>query len=118
MSPESLPPALHRKVDYYSKRVGLALRLALEEFVCKGRARIGCIELFFTNPKLFKDLLLQYYEGSIESVKLVVKEMIIIPVFMVLGENPYGKEEELSDLFIINPDRARDEIVELLRKAV
>ncbi|MEM0378585.1 MAG: hypothetical protein QXP68_03865 [Thermosphaera sp.] len=116
MSPEPLPPALLRKVDYHSKRIGLALRLALEEFVCKGRARIGCIELFFTNPRLFKDLLLEYYEGSIESVKFIVKEMIIIPVFMVLGENPYGKEEELSDLFIENPERARDEMAELLRK--
>jgi len=104
------------KLDEHSKRVGLALKLALEELVCKPNGGDGCTKLFVNNPGRLRDLLLEFYEGSAESVKFLVKEMYIIPLFILAEEKSYGREDSLAELFIKNPEAFKKEIRSLLEK--
>ena len=104
------------KLDEHSKRVGLALKLALEELVCKPNGGSGCTELFVKNPGKLKDLLLEYYEGSDESVKFLIKEMYIVPLLTLTEEKSYGREESLAELFVKDPEAFKKEVGRLLEK--
>jgi hypothetical protein len=104
------------KLDEHSKRVGLALKLALEELVCKPDGGGGCTELFVKNPGKLRDLLLEYYEGSVESVKFLIKEMYIIPLFILAEEKSYGREDSLAELFVKDPEAFKKEVGRLLEK--
>jgi hypothetical protein len=104
------------KLDEHSKRVGLALKLALEELICKPNGGGGCTELFVKNPGKLRDLLLEYYEGSVESVKFLIKEMYIVPLLILAEEKSYGREDSLSELFVKDPEAFKKEVGRLLEK--
>lgn len=104
------------KLDEHSKRVGLALKLALEELVCKPNGGGACTELFVNNPGKLRDLLLEYYEGDVESVKFLIKEMYIVPLFILAEEKSYGREDSLAELFIKDPEAFKKEVELLLEK--
>jgi len=104
------------RLDELSKRVGLALKLALEELVCKPNGGGGCTELFVKNPGKLRDLLLEYYEGSVESVKFLIKEMYIVPLFVLAEEKSYGRDDSLVELFIKDPEAFKREVGRLVEK--
>jgi len=105
-----------KKLEEQSKRIGLALRHVLEEFVCRANAGTGCTDLFDSNPGKLRDLLREYYEGNINTVKFLVREMYIVPLLILADEESSGKEEFLTELFIKDPDAFKKEVELLLEK--
>ncbi|WP_448579225.1 hypothetical protein [Thermosphaera sp.] len=106
------------KLEEHSKRVGLALRHVLEEFVCKATGGSGCTELLVNNPGKLRDLLVNYYEGDTDSVKFIIKEMYLVPLFILADEKSHGREEYLAELFIKNPEAFKNEVKLLLEKII
>jgi len=82
------------------------------EFLCMREAGMDCLATLLEKPGVLRDILCKLYCDEY-SLKFIVQHVFLKPVLSSIGVQ--GKEEELTDVFVNNPNEFRNKLATILK---
>ncbi len=84
------------------------------EFLCMQEAGMDCLAALLEKPGVLRDILHKLYCDEY-SLKFIVQHVFLKPILSSIGFQ--GKEEELANAFINNPNEFKNKLAIILKAA-